>query len=119
MQMKERLYLIEDRSKAVLESDRNGKYLLCKKGAEVTKDEAEFYGIVDGYLKPGASVAEQVAKQTVERASKPKKKRKKAAAKSEPKTSKPKDEEPKSEQIAEPEVTRQGGVIKNGNNKEI
>ncbi len=60
MQLKERLYLIEDRSKAVKESDRRGRHLLGKKGGTITEEEAEFYGVVDGYLKDGASVADQV-----------------------------------------------------------
>ena len=50
MHMKERLYLTEDRSKAVYSSDRRGRHLLCKKGAELDNAEAKKYGIVDGRL---------------------------------------------------------------------
>jgi len=60
MQLKERLYLIEDRSKAVRTADRSGRHLLGKKGGTITEEEAEFYRVVDGLLKDGASVAEQV-----------------------------------------------------------
>ena len=51
MKMKERLYLTEDRSRAVVEEDRAGRYLLCKKGAELDDKVAAKYGIVDGVLK--------------------------------------------------------------------
>ena len=50
MHMKERLYLVEDRSKAVYSSDRRGRHLLCKQGAHLDDAEAKKYGIVDGRL---------------------------------------------------------------------
>jgi len=77
MQLKERLYLIGDRSKAVREADRRGRHLLGKKGGTITEEEAEFYGVVDGLLVDGASVAEQTMRP--EYAPKPKKKKKKKA----------------------------------------
>ncbi len=115
MQLKERLYLIEDRSKAVKESDRRGRHLLGKKGGTITEEEAEFYGIVDGYLKDGASVADQVVT--------PLKKKRKSRAKSKAKTVEPKEDEPKegetmklkeedkkNNQIIPPEATRLNGL---------
>ncbi len=112
MQLKERLYLIEDRSKAVKESDRRGRHLLGKKGGTITEEEAEFYGVVDGMLKDGASVAEMVVP-----VSKPKAKRKKKKSRAKPKDksveSKEKEEkdlDQKKGLTVEPEVTRSGGL---------
>lgn len=50
MRMKERLYLVEDRSKAVYSDDRRGRHLLCKKGAELDNEVAKKYGLYDGRL---------------------------------------------------------------------
>ena len=50
MHMKERLYLTEDREKAVYSSDRRGRHLLCKQGAHLDDAEARKYGIVNGRL---------------------------------------------------------------------
>lgn len=51
MRMKERLYLTEDRLSVVSADDRKGRFLLCKKGAELDDKIAKYYGLVDGELQ--------------------------------------------------------------------
>lgn len=65
MFMRERLYLIEDRSKAVYSSDRRGRHLLCKKGSELDDKEAEKYGLVDGRLSALKPAEEPLSKEKV------------------------------------------------------
>jgi hypothetical protein len=79
MRMKERLYLTEDRSRAVKEEDRSGRHLLCKKGAELDDKVAARYGIVDGALPLGdkKSEAEEIVIPEVRRVEKSTKKVKK------------------------------------------
>lgn len=65
MHMKERLYLVEDRSKAVYSSDRRGRHLLCKQGAALDDKEAKKYGIVDGRLSALMPADDPRAKQQI------------------------------------------------------
>ena len=65
MFMRERLYLIEDRSKAVYSSDRRGRHLLCKKGSELDDKEAVKYGLVDGRLSALKPVEKPLSKEQV------------------------------------------------------
>ncbi len=50
MRMKERLYLVEDRSQAVYAADGRGGELLCKIGDVIDAKTAKRYGIVGGRL---------------------------------------------------------------------
>jgi len=62
MRMKERLYLTEDRSKAVYSSDRRGRHLLCKQGSELDDKLAKKYGLFDGRLSAIQPLGTEVKK---------------------------------------------------------
>ncbi len=101
MQVKERLYLNADKTKVVRSNDIRGRHLFCKKGAEISKEEAEFYGVVDGYLKDGASVADQVVTPLSKA---------KIVEPKEGETMKSKEEDKKNNQIIPPETKRSEGL---------
>lgn len=67
MKMRERLYLVEDRSRAVSETDRSGRHLLCKNGAELDDKVAARYGLVDGRLSSADPSVDQVIAPEVKR----------------------------------------------------
>jgi len=62
MRMKERLYLTEDRSKAVYSSDRRGRHLLCKQGSELDDKIAKKYGFLNGRLSAIQPLGTEVKK---------------------------------------------------------
>ncbi|MEV0994654.1 hypothetical protein [Nonomuraea sp. NPDC050202] len=45
--IKQRMYLTEDKSRAVPEGDPEARHLLCAAGGEVSRADAERYGLLD------------------------------------------------------------------------
>ncbi|MEV4096964.1 hypothetical protein [Streptosporangium saharense] len=46
-----RLYLVEDRSRVVVEDDLDARWLYCVPGQPIPRAEAERYGLLDGSPK--------------------------------------------------------------------
>ncbi|MGR6922560.1 hypothetical protein ACU635_50615 [[Actinomadura] parvosata] len=47
MKISQRMYLTEDKSRAVPEGDPEARHLLCAAGGEVSRADAERYGLLD------------------------------------------------------------------------
>lgn len=64
MRVTERLYLTEDQSQVVSETDRRGRHLFAKKGTEIPDELARKYGLLPSKPVKGAIVPPEIKRQS-------------------------------------------------------